>query len=71
MKVNMVIRNLENKSTENISYSRINDINFYGESVELQQYEDLNYEDVNALIKKEITIPSKRIENIYITDIEE
>lgn len=71
MKVNMVIRNLENKSTENISYSKINDINFYGESVELQQYEDLNYEDVNVLIRKEITIPSKRIENIYITDIEE
>lgn len=70
MTVNILITELTDVEEE-MQFKNVNDIDFYGDYIEVEMYENLKEENINKQIRSIIQIPSNRIVHIGITDIEE
>lgn len=70
MTVNILITELTDVEEE-IQFKNVNNIDFCGDYIEIEMYENLQEENINKQIRSVTQIPSNRIVHIGITDIEE
>lgn len=70
MTVNILITELTDLQEE-MHFKNVNDIDFYGDYIEIEMYENLKEKNTNKQIRTVTQIPSNRIIHIGITDIEE